>query len=227
MIPKWMVVLAVGFAATHANAEEQVLNTKKDMLSYGIGVNVAKTLKKDEVDIDTQLLLKGLQDGLAGAHLLMPERKLRLVMNDFQGELRRKQMLNHAAAAEENMKKEQAFLDGNKNKDGVVTLASGMQYKILEAGKGKKPTDTDTVDCYYRGTLLNGTEFDGTEPGKPATLKLSMLIEGWKEALKLMPAGSKWQIFIPSRLAYGSRGVGSDIGPNETLVFEVALLDIK
>lgn len=225
---KWMAVLAVGIVATHANAEDtQVLKTQKDMLSYGIGVNMAKSFKKDDVDIDQSLLLKGLHDGLSGEKLLMPERSLRLVMNEFQSELRRKQMLNRLTTAEENRKKGEAFLAENKGKDGVVTLPSGVQYKVLETGDGRKPTEADTIECYYRGTLLNGTEFDGTEPGKPATLKVSILIDGWKEALKLMPKGSKWQIIVPSQLAYGSRGVGSDIGPNETLVFEVALLDIK
>ncbi len=168
-----------------------------------------------------------MKDGLSGEKLLMPEKDLRKVMNAFQGELRQKAMMHHQTAAEENRKKGEAFLAENKTKDGVVTLPSGVQYKILKAGDGKRPTDGDTVECYYRGTLLNGTEFDGTEPGKPATLKVEMLTAGWKEALKLMPKGSKWQIFIPSQLAYGSRGVGSDIGPNETLIFEVALLDIK
>ncbi len=108
-----------------------------------------------------------------------------------------------------------------------MTLPSGVQYKILKAGDGKKPIESDLVEVHYRGTLLDGTEFDGTEAGLPATLKVSALIVGWKEALKLMPAGSKWQIFIPPQFAYGERGVGSDIGPNETLVFELELLAIK
>ena len=225
---KWITVMGVGLLVTQASAEEMpALKSQKEMVSYGIGVNIAKSFKKDEVEFDMDLLVKGMKDGLSGEKLLMPERDLRKVMNAFQGELRRKAMTTHLIEADENRKKGEAFLAENKTRDGVVTLPSGVQYKILKAGDGKRPTDGDTVECYYRGTLLNGTEFDGTESGKPASLKLAMLTAGWKEALKLMPKGSKWQIFIPSELAYGSRGVGSDIGPNETLVFEVALLDIK
>lgn len=225
---KWMTVMGLGLVVAHAGAEEMpVLKTQKEMVSYGIGVNIAKSFKKDDVEFDMDLLVRGMRDGLAGDKLLMPEKDIRKVMNAFQGELRRKEMANHQVQAEENKKKGEAFLAENKTRDGVMTLPSGVQYKVLKAGDGKKPTDGDTIECYYRGTLLNGTEFTSTEPGKPATLKVEILPDGWKEALKLMPKGSKWQIFIPSQLAYGQRGVGSDIGPNETLIFEVALLDIK
>ncbi len=225
---KWMTVMGLGLLVTHAGAEEMpVLKTQKEMVSYGIGVNIAKSFKKDDVEFDMDLLVRGMKDGLAGDKLLMPERDIRKVMNAFQGELRRKEMANHQVLAEENKKKGEAFLAENKTRDGVMTLPSGVQYKILKAGEGKKPADGDTVECYYRGTLLNGTEFTSTEPGKPATLKVEILPDGWKEAMKLMAKGSKWQIFIPSQLAYGQRGVGSDIGPNETLIFEVALVDIK
>jgi len=225
---KWLTAVSVGFMVSHAGAEEMpVLKTQKEMVSYGIGVNIAKSFKKDDVEFDMDLLVKGMKDGLSGEKLLMTERELRKVMNTFQGDLRRKEMANRQVLAEENKKKGDAFLAENKSKDGVVALASGVQYKVLKAGDGKKPTDGDTVECDYRGTLLNGTEFTSTEPGKPATLKVEMLPDGWKEALKLMPKGSKWQIFVPSQLAFGQRGVGSDIGPNETIVLEVALLDIK
>jgi FKBP-type peptidyl-prolyl cis-trans isomerase FklB len=225
---KWMMVLGFGFLAAQAGAEEaQVLKTQRDIQSYGIGVNIAKSFKRDEVDIDMDLLMKGMKDMMAGEKLLMPERDLRKAMNSFQGELRQKAAARHRIAAEDNRKKGEAFLAENKTRKGVVTLASGVQYKILKAGDGKKPTETDAVECYYRGTLLDGTEFDSTDPGKPATLKVAQLIQGWKEALTQMPAGSKWMLYIPSQLAYGPRGVGSDIGPNETLVFEVELLSVK
>ncbi len=225
---KWITVVGFGLLASQAGAEEMTaLKTQKEMVSYGIGVNIAKSFKKDDIEFDMDLLVRGMKDGLSGQKLLMSEKDLRRVMNTFQGELRRKEMLNRQALTEENKKKGEAFLAENKSKEGVVALASGVQYRILEAGSGKKPTDGDTVQCQYRGTLLNGTEFTSTDPGKPATLKVEMLPDGWKEALKLMPVGSKWQIFIPSQLAFGQRGVGSDIGPNETIILEVALLDIK
>ncbi len=225
---KWIAMFGFGFWMAQASAEEaQVLKTQRDVQSYGIGVNIAKSFKRDDVDIDMDLLVKGMKDAMAGEKLLMPERDLRRAMNALQSELRQKAVARHRTAAEDNRKKGEAFLAENKTRHGVVTLASGVQYRIIKAGDGRKPMDSDMVECYYRGTLLDGTEFDGTEAGKPATLKVSQLIDGWKEALKLMPAGSKWQLFIPSQLAYGPRGVGSDIGPNETLVFEVELLNVK
>lgn len=228
MTMKWIMVVVFGLFATQANAEEMpVFKTLRDMQSYGIGVNLAKSFKKNEVEFDMDLLIKGLKDGLSGEKLLMPEKDLRKAMNAFQGELRQKEAGIRRVAALDNKEKGDAFLAENKTRDGVVALASGVQYKILKEGDGKKPADADAVECNYRGTLLDGTEFDGTDPGKPATLKVAHLIAGWKEALKLMPEGSKWQIFIPPQLAYGPRGVGSDIGPNETLIFEVELLAVK
>lgn len=210
-----------------AAAEATTLNTDKDKLSYGIGVSVARNFKKQGSDIEIDLLVKGLRDALAGDKLLLPEKELRKVMNAYQTEIRQKATLTRRVAIEDNRKKGEAFLAANKTKDGVITLPSGVQYKVLQAGNGKTPIDSDLIVCNYRGSLLDGTEFDATEDGKPAKLKLSALIAGWKESMKLMPVGSKWQIFIPAQHAYGERGVGSDIGPNETLIFEVELLGIN
>jgi FKBP-type peptidyl-prolyl cis-trans isomerase FklB len=214
-------------AGPAVSAESPTLNTDKDKLSYGIGVSIARNFKKQESDIDVDLLVKGLRDALAGDKLQLPEKDLRKVMNAYQTEIRQKATLTRRVAIEENKKKGEAFLTANRTKDGVITLPSGVQYKILLAGQGRKPIDSDLILCNYRGNLLDGTEFDATEDGKPASLKLSALIAGWKETMKLMPVGSKWQIFIPAQQAYGERGVGSDIGPNETLIFEVELLGIN
>lgn len=208
-------------------AEATTLNTDKDKLSYGIGVSVARNFKKQGSDIEIDLLVKGLRDALAGEKLLLPEKDLRKVMNAYQTEIRQKATLTRRIAIEDNKKKGEAFFAANKTRDGVISLPSGIQYRILQAGQGRKPVDSDLVVCNYRGTLLDGTEFDATEDGKPASLKLSALIAGWKESMKLMPVGSKWQIFIPAQHAYGERGVGGDIGPNETLIFEVELLGIN
>ncbi len=211
-----------------AGAEETpVLKTPLDKLSYSIGVQTARTFTKDEVKIDLDLVIKGLKDGFAGGKLLMPEKEIRQEMRSVQAEVRRKMVLNQRVALVENKKNGEAFLAANKVKEGVVTLPSGVQYKILKAGNGRQPTDADIVACNFRGTLLDGTEFDSSESGKPINMKVSTLIPGWREAIKLMPSGSTWQIFVPSQLAYGERGVGSDIGPNETLIFEVELLSIK
>lgn len=222
-----IIVLGACLLAAQANAgKAPALKSDKDRISYGIGVNMGKNFKQDEVDVDLNLLNRGLKDGLADAKLLIPEKELHQMMREFQGTLRQKAVQRQRIAVEENRRKGVNFLAENKAKAGVVVLPSGLQYKIIKAGNGAKPTDGDTVLCYYRGTLLDGTEFDGTEPGKPATLKVASLIPGWKEALKLMPVGSKWQLAVPSELAYGSRGVGESVEPNATLLFDMELLEI-
>lgn len=223
-----IVVMAVALQAVQASAAEPpLLKKEKDIVSYGIGVDIARNFKKQEVDIDIDLLIRGIREGLAGERLLMPEKDLRKYLNVFQADLRKKMTLNRRAAADENKKKSAAFLAENKTREGVVALPSGLQYKVIKAGSGRKPGDADLVECNYRGTLLNGTEFDATEIGKTATLKISQLIAGWKEAMKLMPVGSTWKLFVPPQLAYGERGVGSEIGPNELLIFDVEIVSIK
>jgi len=225
----WIAALAIGLAASHAGAAETPqLKTQKDKISYGIGVDVARNFKRLGVDVDMDVLVKGLKDGMAGEKLMMTEDDLRATMTAYMEDLRQKQVAAMKALAEENKKKGDSFLAENKKKEGVVTLPSGLQYKIIKAGTGKIPADTDTVECQYRGTLIDGKEFDSSHrTGKPATFKVSGVIAGWREALKLMPIGSKWQIFIPPELAYGPMGASRDIGPNATLIFEVELVGIK
>jgi FKBP-type peptidyl-prolyl cis-trans isomerase len=195
------------------------LNTQKDKASYAIGLNIGKSMHKDSLDIDPSILLRGLKDGLSGAKPLMTDDEARAAMVQLQADMRKQQ--------EDKM---QAFLADNKTKDGVVTLPSGLQYKILKEGTGPKPTAADTVVCNYKGTLIDNTEFDSSyKRGQPATFPVSNVINGWKEALQLMPVGSKWQLVIPGELGYGARGgpPGSGIGPNATLVFEVELMSIQ
>ncbi len=202
------------------------LKSEKDKLSYAIGVSTGKNLKKQGTDIDMKILIQGMKSGLAGEKLLMPEKEIRNVMNNFATSLRQNDQVTRRQAMDVNKKKGDAFLAENKSKPGVVTLPSGVQYKIIKTGEGRKPAESDMVQVKYRGTLLDGTEFDDTGDNI-VNLKASALIAGWKQALTLMPVGSRWKIYIPSQLAYGERGVGSDIGPNETLVFEVELIAIK
>jgi FKBP-type peptidyl-prolyl cis-trans isomerase len=222
------MTMALGLLATGAGAQQAPsLEAPTDRISYAVGVDIARNLKKQEVVINPELLIKGLKDGLAADKLLLSDKELRRVLNAFQTEVRQKMTHNRRLAAEDNRRRGAAFLEENKAREGVTVLPSGLQYRVLKAGEGRKPVDSDIVQCHYSGSLLSGLEFDATEPGKPATLKVSALINGWKEALKLMPVGSKWQIVIPSNLAYAERGVGSDIGPNETLLFEVELVAIK
>jgi FKBP-type peptidyl-prolyl cis-trans isomerase FklB len=169
-----------------------------------------------------------MRDVYSGGKLLMSEEDLRAAKSVYQVDMREKQVAAVRRAADENKQAGIVFLAENKGKEGVVTLPSGLQYKILKAGDGKTPAASDTVECHYRGTLLDGTEFDSSyRRGEPAKLTLTAIISGWREALLLMPVGSKWQIFVPAQLAYGERGNGRDIGPNATLVFEMELLAIK
>ncbi|HWQ69489.1 MAG TPA: FKBP-type peptidyl-prolyl cis-trans isomerase [Patescibacteria group bacterium] len=229
MMRTWIVVLGLGLLAAQASAEEaSVLKTQQDKVSYSIGVEAGRNYKRMGVEVDADLLVKGLRDALSDEKLLMTDEEIRATMTAHQAELRQKQAQATRLAAENNKKAGEAFLAANKTKEGVVTLPSGLQYKILKAGNGKTPTETDTVECNYRGTLIDGTEFDSSyRRGQPAAFKVTGVIPGWKEALKLMPVGSKWQLVIPHQLAYGERGVGRDIGPNATLIFEVELLTIK
>ncbi len=205
------------------------LKTQKDKTSYAIGMNMGKGMRKDSVEVDPNILLRGMKDGLAGGKTLMTDDEARAAMVALQADLRKKQQEKMEAMGEANKKAGEAFLAENKTKDGVVTLPSGLQYKILQEGTGPKPTATDTVVCNYKGMLLDNTEFDSSyKRGQPLTIQVGGVIKGWTEALQLMPVGSKWQLFIPADLAYGLRGgPGGSIGPNATLVFEVELMSIQ
>jgi len=202
--------------------------TQKDKVSYAIGMNVGSTLHRQGVDIDPKVLQQGLQDALAGGKTLLSEEEERAVLTELQADMRKKQQEKMQQAGEANKKDGEAFLAANKAKEGVVTLPSGLQYKVITTGTGPKPTASDSVVCNYRGTLIDGKEFDSSyKRGQPATFPVSGVIKGWTEALQLMPVGSKWQLFVPSELGYGERGTGADIGPNATLIFEVELLSIQ
>jgi FKBP-type peptidyl-prolyl cis-trans isomerase FklB len=203
------------------------LTTEKDKQSYAIGLNVGKSLHRDDIDVDPKIVLQGLQDAMAGGKELLTDDQIKTVMTSLQTQVRQKQEEKRQALAESNKKDGAAFLAANATKPGVVTLPSGLQYKVLTAGTGAKPTATDTVVCNYRGTLLDNTEFDSSyKRGQPMTFPVNGVIKGWTEALQLMPVGSKWQLFIPSDLAYGERAQGPG-GPNSTLVFEVELMSIQ
>ncbi|MDQ1336311.1 MAG: Peptidyl-prolyl cis-trans isomerase [Thermodesulfobacteriota bacterium] len=208
--------------------EAPILKTQKDQVNYAIGVQLIGNLKRQRVDIDLDLIMKGMQDAFSGEKLLMSDAEVRKAFMIYQDEVRRSQATLRNASLEENKKKGDAFLAENKKKDGVITLPSGLQYRVINTGDGKKPTDTDSVECHYRGTLITGEEFDSSyRRGRPLTFKVNSVVPGWSEALKLMPVGSQWQIIIPSQLAYGERGVGNFIKPGETLIFEVELLAIR
>jgi FKBP-type peptidyl-prolyl cis-trans isomerase FklB len=205
------------------------LTTQKEKFSYALGMDLGNGLKKQSVEVDVDRMTEGLKDALSGAKMQLTDDEARAVLMETQNELRKKQQEKTQAAGEANKKEGETFLAANKSKDGVVTTPSGLQYKILTAGTGPKPTASDTVSCNYKGTLIDGKEFDSTAKhgGQPISFPVGGVIKGWTEALQLMPVGSKWQLFIPSTLAYGERGAGADIGPNATLIFEVELLAIE
>ncbi len=220
-------------AKTHSataakTATPLTLKTQKDKFSYALGMKMGANLHKQSVPVDPNILARGLKDGLAGTKTLLTDEEAQAAIVAVQNDLRAKQQEQMKAAGDANKKEGETFLADNKTKEGVVTLPSGLQYKILTAGTGAKPTTTDSVVCNYRGTLINGTEFDSSyKRGQPATFPVTGVIKGWTEALQLMPVGSKWQLFVPADLAYGERGPGPDIGPNSTLIFEVELLSIE
>ena len=204
------------------------LKTDKDKASYAIGMNIGQNLKRQSEVIDATVVERGMKDALAGDKTLMTEDEAKAALVTLQANMRKKQEEQVQQMAETNKKEGDAFLAENKTKAGVVTLPSGLQYKILSEGTGPKPTAADSVICNYKGTLLDGTEFDSSaKHGGPATFPVSGVIKGWTEALQLMPVGSKWQLFVPSDLAYGQRGAGGGIAPNSTLIFEVELVSIK
>jgi len=228
MIRKWqgLAVLGVVLLTAQCAQEPTELKTEQDKVNYGIGVSVGKNFKQQGVEVDLGMMMKGMKDALSGKKLLLSDDELRKTMTAYQQELRQKQMQKRTVAALDKKKEGDAFLAENKKKEGVVTLPNGLQYKILKASEGKKPTAEDTVEVKYRGTLVDGKEFDSSGAAT-RTFKVKEVIPGWREALQLMPVGSKWQLVVPSELAYGERGTGQVIGPNATLIFEVELVGIK
>ncbi|NJD05547.1 MAG: FKBP-type peptidyl-prolyl cis-trans isomerase [Methylococcaceae bacterium] len=225
----WGVLLGLGLAVSQVEAKEKApeLKSDQDRISYGIGVDIARNLKKQGVEFNPDLLIRGVKDGAAGGDLLVPEKDLRPLMRHFQGEVHRKMVTKQRTDGLENKRKADEFLAENKKKEGVQVLPSGVQFKVIKMGTGTQPKDGDIVTVHYRGNLLDGTEFDATPPDQTVDLNLASLIPGWREALKRMPGGSTWQLFIPPEQGYGPRGAGDAIGPNELLQFEVELVGVK
>jgi FKBP-type peptidyl-prolyl cis-trans isomerase FklB len=218
-----VLVASIGLAQDNKELKDQ-----KDKSSYAIGLELGNSLKKGKVDANPDILMKGLKDGLSGAKPLMTEEQVKETMTALQKEMMDKQAAAAKEAGEKNEIAGKKFLEENKKKEGVKTTASGLQYKVLKEGTGDSPKETDMVITNYKGTTLDGTEFDSSyKRNEPATFPVNRVIKGWTEALLMMKPGAKYQLFIPSNLAYGERAVGKDIGPNSTLLFDVELVGIK
>jgi FKBP-type peptidyl-prolyl cis-trans isomerase len=214
-------------AKTAAKPGAVTLTTDRDQLSYAIGMSIAHSLKSQGVDVKAALVAQGVKDVLTGAKPLLTDEQAQATLGQARDTMMKKAEAEHEAAAAQGKKAGEDFLAANKTKEGVVTLPDGLQYKILTPGTGPKPTASDTVEVDYKGSLIDGKEFDSSH-GQPISLEVGRVIKGWQEALQLMPVGSKWQLFIPSDLAYGDRGAGNgDIPPGATLVFDVELKSIK
>ncbi|MGH8592406.1 MAG: FKBP-type peptidyl-prolyl cis-trans isomerase [Gammaproteobacteria bacterium] len=217
----FLLALAVAGAGV---AEEAVLNTEKAKFSYAVGLQIGQSLIRQGVEIDTEAFALALQDSLAGREPRLPAAELQAVMQKQEQAIKKRQQ----AAAEINSAAGRRFLEENKNKEGVHELPNGLQYKVIKEGSGNRPQRSDSVNVHYRGTLIDGREFDSSyRRGEPTTVRLNGVIKGWQETLPRMREGSKWQIFLPPELAYGQGGAGAVIGPNETLIFEIDLIAVR
>ena len=215
-------------ATTKPVPADPTLATPKDKVSYSLGLDLGQNFKRQGFDIDVKLLSRGIQDAWQGSNPLLRENEIAETMETFRRQYVSRQQASMQVLAEKNKKEGEQFLAENKVRPGVITLPSGLQYKELVAGTGTTPKFSDTVTTQYRGTLLDGTEFDNSyQRGEPAQIEVSKVIPGWTEALQHMKIGAKWQLFVPASLAYGERSPGPEIPPNATLIFEIELLSIK
>lgn len=214
-------------AAPAAAASSAVPVSAKDKVSYATGVQAVRNFVKNDIPFDIDQIVRGMRDAMSGRELAMSEKEIRVVLNGLQADLRRAMAANQKELGEKNRKRGADFLAAYKAKPGVQSMSNGVAYRILQQGSGPKPSEGESVIVKYRGTSVDGVEFDATEDGKTAVLRVNQVIMGWREALKQMPSGAKWELVIPPNLAYGERGVGTSIGPNETLVFEIELVGIK
>ena len=204
------------------------MKTTKEKVSYCIGLETGRNLKHQFADMDVQMLNDGLKDGLSENNPKLAQEEIRSILTALRNQMEQQQRQFIAEMAQENKKQGDNFLAMNKQKEGVVTLPSGLQYKVVKSGSGAKPSLFDNVTIHYKGTFIDGRVFDSSfDRGQPQNFTVNKLIAGWSEALQLMQVGDKWQLFVPSYLAYGEHGFGPEIGPNTTLIFEVELLGIN
>jgi FKBP-type peptidyl-prolyl cis-trans isomerase FklB len=225
----FLVMFVAGCATEEAKVTQELkLDTPKSRISYTIGVNIGQDFKTQKMDVDTDVLLMGLKDSLTGKELRLTEEEMVAEIQTFQQEMQTKMAAEMEKAVAKNQAEGEAFLVENAKQEGVVVTESGLQYKVIEIGEGDSPGAADVATVHYRGTLIDGTQFDSSyDRGQPATFPVGGVIAGWTEALQMMKPGAKWQLVIPAVLAYGERGAGQDIGPNATLIFDVELISVE
>ncbi len=225
-----LLIFLAALMGCQKTAEKKAVmpQTKQEMISYSIGMDVGESFLKQKLDLLPEFVAEGIEHGLSGQEPLLPKEQRDSLMNVFQEEMMNKQASDRQALGEKNKIEGEAFLAANKEKEGVITTPSGLQYKVIVEGKGPIPKADDVVETHYRGTLINGQEFDSSyKRGQTASFPVSRVIKGWTEALQMMKVGSKWQLFVPPDLGYGASGAGQDIGPNATLIFDIELIGIK
>ena len=226
---KKILLISLGLAlAPTAFADNHALNTIEQKASYTLGADIAKNFRNQGLEIDVKAFSLGLEDALQNRDLKLSEEEMMSSINAVKQRMQKQQLEKQKTIARKNLDEGNAFLTENAKKEGVVTLDSGVQYKVLTKGKGDSPTPEDTISAHYRGTLLDGSEFDSSyQRGTPLTLQMGSVIKGWGEVLKLMKPGSKWEVYIPSDMAYGEKGAGDAIGPNQALIFTIELIDFE
>ena len=233
MVRHHIVGLGISLLVSLGRSEEPgkqapELKTLRERASYSIGTDIGKNMKNLSFNIDPDLLARGIKDAVTGAPTLLSKQEIAKALADFKKDMMARQEGVSRKKGEENQKAGAAFMAENGKKEGVISLPSGLQYKVLKQGTGGKAKPTDTVEAHYEGTLIDGTVFDSSySRGQPVSFQVSRVVKGWQEALSLMPVGSKWQLFIPPALAYGARGAGKVIGPNATLIFDIELMSVK
>ena len=224
----FMSVLAVCLTGVCLAGEKPELKNENDRVSYSVGYQIGGDFKRQGVELNPETLVKGIQDARSGAEPLMTRQDMHQALVDLKKKIMAEERKHRREEAEKVRKEGEAFLAANGKKEGVVTLSSGLQYKVIKKGAGKSPKATGNVTVHYRGTLVDGTEFDSSyQRGTPATFQADSVIAGWKEAIPRMKEGAKWQLFIPADLAYGERGALPNIPPNAALIFEVELIQVN
>lgn len=218
---------AFGFSAVAATPKGP-LTAKDDKVSYSIGIDIGKSMQKQKLNINPEIFMAGLKDGMTDKYSLLPENEIKQTLVALQNEMIERQKADMKVIAEKNLTEGEKFLAENKKRKDVVTLPSGLQYRVIRPGQGESPKATDTVKTHYLGKLIDGKKFDSSyDRGEPARFPVNAVIPGWTEALQLMKPGAKWELFIPANLAYGEQGIGAAIGPNSTLIFEVELMEVE